>query len=74
MAHLAGAQGKKVWVLLPYCPDWRWLEHGSRSIWYPEMRLFRQSKLGEWGEVISQVKLALHRFIDEKTDKALLDK
>ena len=74
VAHLAGAQGKKVWVLLPYCPDWRWLEHGSRSIWYPEMRLFRQSKLGEWGEVISQVKCALHRFIAEKADKALLEK
>jgi ADP-heptose:LPS heptosyltransferase len=55
VAHVAGALGKPVWTLLPYSPDWRWGVHGDRTVWYPSMRLFRQSRTGEWGPVIEEV-------------------
>lgn len=55
MAHLAGALGKPVWVLIPYAPDWRWLIDGEHSRWYPTMRLFRQGPSCEWEDVIDDV-------------------
>jgi tetratricopeptide (TPR) repeat protein len=55
VAHLAGALGKPVWLLLPANSDWRWLEQRSDSPWYPGMRLFRQKVLGEWAEVVKEV-------------------
>ncbi len=51
VAHLAGALGKKTWLLLPYFPDWRWLLDGERSLWYPSMKLYRQPQIGEWDSV-----------------------
>jgi hypothetical protein len=59
VAHLAGALGKPVWVLLPIVPDWRWMRDRSDSPWYPTMRLFRQSKWGSWHEPIMQIVDAL---------------
>jgi tetratricopeptide (TPR) repeat protein len=59
VAHLAGAMGKPVWVLLPYVPDFRWLLDCSDSPWYPSARLFRKSKVSDWDEVISRVKSEL---------------
>ena len=55
VAHLAGALGKPVWLMLPANSDWRWLEARSDSPWYPEMRLFRQTVLGDWAPVVEQV-------------------
>lgn len=55
VAHLAGALGKPVWLLLPKACDWRWLMGREDSPWYPTMRLFRQKRQGEWGEVVERV-------------------
>jgi Tfp pilus assembly protein PilF len=54
-AHLAGALGRPVWLLLPCVPDWRWLMERSTTPWYPTMRLFRQPSPGNWRSVIAQV-------------------
>ena len=62
IAHLAGAMGKPVWLLLPYAPDWRWMLGREDSPWYPTMRLFRQQRAGDWDEVLQRVAAALVQF------------
>ena len=57
--HLAGALGVPVWTLLHAKADWRWMDHREDSPWYPTMRLFRQERQGEWGDVIERVKSGL---------------
>ncbi|HLZ20090.1 MAG TPA: glycosyltransferase family 9 protein, partial [Smithellaceae bacterium] len=54
-AHLAGALGKPVWVLLPCIPDFRWLQHREDSPWYPTARLFRQTTPGDWNPVLERI-------------------
>jgi hypothetical protein len=53
-AHLAGAVGQRVWTLLPFDADWRWMLERNDSPWYPTMRLFRQRHEGQWREVINE--------------------
>jgi Tfp pilus assembly protein PilF len=55
VAHLAGAMGRPVWILLPYAPDWRWLLDRDDSPWYPTARLFRLTAPGQWAPTISRV-------------------
>jgi hypothetical protein len=55
VAHLAGALGKPVWLLLAWIPDFRWLTQREDSPWYPTARLFRQKPLGAWEEVIERI-------------------
>jgi tetratricopeptide (TPR) repeat protein len=55
VAHLTGAMGKPVWVLLPFNADWRWLLDRNDSPWYPTMRLFQQPSFGDWETVFKQV-------------------
>lgn len=54
-AHLAGALGVPVWLLLGRVPDWRWGQHGETTPWYPRTRLYRQRQLGRWADVFAQV-------------------
>jgi len=56
VAHLAGAIGKPVWVLLQADNDWRWLLDRKDSPWYPTMRLFRKRKNNDWTDVFEDVK------------------
>lgn len=60
VAHLAGALGKPVWILLPARGvDWRWMERREDSPWYPSARLFRQAQVGGWAPVMDDVETAL---------------
>jgi hypothetical protein len=61
VAHLAGALGKPVWVMIPSDSDWRWLTGRDDSPWYPTMRLFRQQTPGDWHDVVRRVIEALNR-------------
>lgn len=60
VAHLAGAMGKPVWVLLPWLGrDWRWLRHGTDSPWYPTARLYEQPEHLDWDGLVDQVETDL---------------
>ncbi len=59
VAHLAGALGKPVWLLLPSRPDWRWLLDRADSPWYPSARLFRKETIGSWDGVLARVETEL---------------
>lgn len=58
-AHLAGAMGKPLWTLLPFDADWRWSQFYGGCPWYPTAKMFRQSRSGQWGDVIDDVSAAL---------------
>ncbi|UFS72416.1 tetratricopeptide repeat protein [Geomonas sp. RF6] len=61
VAHLCGALGKPVWVLIPKGNDWRWLRERDDSPWYPTMRLYRQDRVGEWSSVVARVRADLKK-------------
>ena len=52
MAHLAGAMGKPVWILLPWQADWRWMQERETTPWYRTARLFRQARRGDWAGLV----------------------
>ena len=60
-AHLAGALGRPVWVLLPFEADWRWMLDRDDSPWYPTMKLFRQPAPGAWRPVVQRIVQELSR-------------
>jgi ADP-heptose:LPS heptosyltransferase len=62
VVHLAGALGRPVWVMLPFAPDWRWTLTGEHSPWYPQARLLRQPTLGDWRNVVANLRDALASF------------
>jgi hypothetical protein len=64
--HLAGALGAPVWVALPRIADWRWLLERQDSPWYPTMRLFRQTRNGDWLGVFSRIAKELKRVVSSR--------
>jgi ADP-heptose:LPS heptosyltransferase len=56
IAHLAGAMGKKILILLPFLSDWRWMQEMETTPWYPTARLLRQTCAGDWGGVLERAK------------------
>ncbi|MCS7166901.1 MAG: tetratricopeptide repeat-containing glycosyltransferase family protein [Gemmatales bacterium] len=65
IAHLAGALGRPVWLLLGYVCDWRWGTEGETTFWYPTMRLFRQPKRHDWATVFAQVAKHLCSLVEQ---------
>ncbi len=68
IVHLAGGLGVPTWVLLQYSPDWRWKLSGSRTPWYPSLRLFRQAEFGAWPAVFSQMAETLQPLVAQSRD------
>jgi Flp pilus assembly protein TadD len=66
VVHLAGAMGKPAWLLLPFVPDWRWMQKRADSPWYHSLRLFRQEKNGDWQTVFEKVKDELRKAYSER--------
>ena len=56
VAHLTGALGKPLWLMLPHPAEWRWLERRDDTPWYPTARLFRQSRMGDWDSAVRRMK------------------
>lgn len=63
VAHLAGAMGKNVWILISYLPDYRWMLDRDDTPWYPTARLFRQPNVGDWDNAILNVRSALEKLL-----------
>ena len=66
IAHLAGALNIPTWIALSYVPDWRWLLDREDSPWYPSVRLFRQSEIGQWDQVFSRIAAQLRPLVQQK--------
>ena len=72
-AHLAGALGKPVYLLLPYAPDWRWMLDSTSTPWYPDMKLLRQGESKKWGPVIEQLLKEIAAVFCDKGDALSID-
>ena len=68
-AHLAGALGRTVWVLLNRTPEWRYLRQGNSVPWYPSAHLFRQPRFGDWAAVMREVRAALEGWKKERASR-----
>jgi Flp pilus assembly protein TadD len=66
LAHLAGGLGVPIWVALAFVPDWRWLLKREDSPWYPSMRLFRQTRRGDWDGAFEPMAAALTPLLAER--------
>jgi hypothetical protein len=71
VAHLAGAMGKEVWILLPHAPTWRWLLERQDSPWYPSARLFRATGRDDFASAVRQVDAAMRARFPRPTGRRL---
>lgn len=70
IAHLAGALGRPIWLMLPFATDWRWIAHRTTSDWYPTMRIFQQPNPFDWKSVINTIFWELMTLVNKhKKDK-----
>ena len=79
IAHLAGAMGKRTWLLLKHVPDWRWGMFKASTFWYPSINIFRQNERHNWDEVLERVANKLQRSLktfvlnDNKARREIFD-
>lgn len=71
IAHLVGALGRPVWIMLKHLPEWRWQFDREDSPWYPTARLFRQQVPGDWNEVVERLTIELSRVVAGERDRLL---
>jgi len=71
VAHLAGALGKPVWVMLPSVADWRWMLNRQNSPWYPTMQLYRQHAHGDWQSVMQAIITELKPILEQHSNKQI---
>ena len=57
--HLAGTLNKKAFLLLPFCPDWRWQVDRGDTPWYPSVKIIRQTKIDDWSQAMIELKIAV---------------
>jgi hypothetical protein len=67
VAHLTGALARPIWTALPVVPEWRWLLDRNDSPWYPTMRLFRQTRRGDWESAVAALAAALEPLAAERS-------
>jgi Flp pilus assembly protein TadD len=68
VAHLTGAMGRPLYVMLKKNPDWRWHADGESTIWYSSARLFRQSSFGDWSSVVSRIERELRLLVRHREE------
>jgi hypothetical protein len=73
IAHLAGALGVPVWVALSKIADWRWMCEREDSPWYPTMKLFRQTELGNWKPVFERIAEEVEKLVSAKRGSGAID-
>ena len=66
IGHIAGALGLKTWIALKFVPDMRWMLGRNDSPWYPSVRLFRQSSIGDWNSVFTEIEVQLGNLYDQR--------
>ncbi|MBU3579524.1 tetratricopeptide repeat protein [Polynucleobacter sp. 73C-SIWE] len=64
LIHLAGTLNKESFLMLPWCPEWRWFLDKAESPWYPSIAIYRQKSPGDWDSVVAQIKTALEKNLD----------
>ena len=67
VAHISATLGKETWILLPLVNDFRWGTKNEKTVWYKNVKLFRQTKINQWQDVVIKIKKNLEKLIDKKT-------
>lgn len=71
VAHLAGALGKPVLMILPIVADWRWMIDRNDTPWYQQMKLYRQTEVGKWDNVLCTISKDIAALLHKRTKKTV---